>query len=705
MSSQDVRLPSNKADAPIYTIPARTIAALEHPLTILDVDKGIKTLGHHPSFQSILDPNTPDSSIPLYLHYDSPTDRPLMSHYAASNNVVLKITVPKRTGRKRKRGSDEPFQGDVQMTGSGVEDVESEGVLSRSQLDDAKVLQRKLQDNVGRYKVEPVGMIRHTHRYRGLADFQYSLKSSDFMNRFNEKVMHGDVSRFREFSLNTGTSKPPNVELIPPPAFTPMTMPFHYSYSQNPYVRAVKGPAGHERVVNVTARVKSAGYFIQARDPIPAAPKKPPDLRDPTFAAVMKELEVAMEERPIWTRRSIINRLGTAVSAKQLGGGTSKDISSQMIRHGIQYVGYQFKGGPWRDALIKYGVDPRTDPKYRKYQTLVFRLRLADVGKVGRSWQDVRKADIYMIKKKIDENTVESHIFDGKSFADDGKVWQVCDITDPLLAKLLSEAAYRPTCDVDNAGWYHRGLYAKAKAIMKCKIRGIQFNREIKDADFDAALRMRDETPEQESKSLSFPMPDLKLTAEEKKLLDIRKYRGLGRNRNNKRTTYAIPLGRRGGAGNDSQTPDTGLGTVDSPSKQLQDDMMLEGAGDEDEGGDVLDGADEEGDVEDDDSEIGDEDDDEGELEEDVDEGDIDEDEIEEEGIEEQEVGEEDAEEEDIDGDEDDDDEEDDEEDGGGVDGEDDRRWKYEDQRGFQDEFGLANEPEEGFSSAEEDGE
>jgi hypothetical protein len=53
MSSQDVRLPSNKADAPIYTIPARTIAALEHPLTILDVDKGIKTLGHHPSFQSV----------------------------------------------------------------------------------------------------------------------------------------------------------------------------------------------------------------------------------------------------------------------------------------------------------------------------------------------------------------------------------------------------------------------------------------------------------------------------------------------------------------------------------------------------------------------------------------------------------------------------------------------------------------------------
>lgn len=82
--------------------------------------------------------------------------------------MVLKITVPKRTGRKRKRGSDGPFE-----EAGGTEEIkdgqwsDDPEVSSRSRLDDPLLLQRKLKDNVGRYEVEPVGVIRTTHRYRG----------------------------------------------------------------------------------------------------------------------------------------------------------------------------------------------------------------------------------------------------------------------------------------------------------------------------------------------------------------------------------------------------------------------------------------------------------------------------------------------------------------------------------------------------------
>lgn len=114
-----------------------------------------------------------------------------MSHYASSHNVLFKITVPKRTGRKRKRGSNGPWQGEAdqpaQPTRPGPENLRSE-----SRLDEPKVLRRKLQDNVDRYRAEAVGVIKHTHRYRGMADFNYSMKNNDFMDDFKDKILSGD---------------------------------------------------------------------------------------------------------------------------------------------------------------------------------------------------------------------------------------------------------------------------------------------------------------------------------------------------------------------------------------------------------------------------------------------------------------------------------------------------------------------------------
>lgn len=121
----------------------------------------------------------------------------MMSHYASSHNVLFKITVPKRTGRKRKRGSDGPWQGEVvqpvQATGS-----ETENLRSESRLDEPKILRRKLQDNVDRYHAEAVGVIKHTHRYRGMADFNYSMKNNDFMTDFKDKILSGDGKNHKD---------------------------------------------------------------------------------------------------------------------------------------------------------------------------------------------------------------------------------------------------------------------------------------------------------------------------------------------------------------------------------------------------------------------------------------------------------------------------------------------------------------------------
>lgn len=135
--------------------------------------------------------------------------RPLLSTSSASNNILLKVTVPKRTGRKRKRGSDEPFSGVPVTT-----------VNEQPQRRSAKQLLRSLSDNVGKYQVEPVGMVNRTHVFRGLysplhvsysllmcspgmPDFVYSTTGSPFTNRFREQILSFDCKHyFREWSVS-----------------------------------------------------------------------------------------------------------------------------------------------------------------------------------------------------------------------------------------------------------------------------------------------------------------------------------------------------------------------------------------------------------------------------------------------------------------------------------------------------------------------
>ncbi|KAK3365981.1 RNA polymerase III transcription factor IIIC subunit-domain-containing protein [Lasiosphaeria ovina] len=532
-ASGNVDVNVEQAPAPAFTVPARRLGALEHPMVVLNVDKALKTFGQNYALEAILDSASPHVSVPLYMRPDNPASRPLTSHNALTHNIVIKVTIPKRTGRKRKRGSNDPFEGPAQPADPAT-------ISSRDRLDLPRSVRSKLCDNVGKYIVEPVGVIANTHRYRGLADFQYALGNSAFMSRFCEKIIPGDVAKLKEFSLQPGIESGSNIDLIPPPNFTNMNLPFGYNYQQNPYTKEIspgilsadEGMSEDQeygRVVNVTSRVPAAGYFIAHDEyPVPSGPRRQPNMSDPQVAMIMTEMRLAMEERPIWTRRSMWNRLGSKFEELPKSGS--------LVRHCLQYAGYQFKGGPWRDALVRYGLDPRSDPKYRVYQTLIFKLHKTRIGTVGRSWQSVRRNEVgvtnfgkYWQEIGDDQALRDTHIFTGEAFSTDGKVWQVCDITDPLLAQLFSNAEVRPECDVEISGFYHRVLWSVAKAIMKCKMLAIRFNRSLTDDDFRMTLEAvqgpNDGGDGGGGTSIGISLPDLQLTAAECEQLRGKKMR------------------------------------------------------------------------------------------------------------------------------------------------------------------------------------
>ena len=116
----------------------------------------------------ILHVDDPEGCLPLYLRHNDPMCAPILSHNSPTTNILLKVTVPKHT-RKRKRGSQDPYsevRPSLLPTGIGGP-TQNGNLCSHSRNDGAAQLLRSLRDNADKYQVEAVAEIERTHRFRG----------------------------------------------------------------------------------------------------------------------------------------------------------------------------------------------------------------------------------------------------------------------------------------------------------------------------------------------------------------------------------------------------------------------------------------------------------------------------------------------------------------------------------------------------------
>ena len=269
------------------------------------------------------------------------------------------------------------------------------------------------------------------------------------------------------------------------------------SYRQNPTVKQSIDKSGQVTIVN-TQQVTRVLTHLVPYD-IPIVPSKPRDncAPIPTLDKTLQETIVALEklftERPAWTRRGLRNSL--------------KNVEQRYcLRHAVAYVGYIFRSGPWRDAIVKFGHDPRTSPDYRTYQTFMFRilpkeLELSRDGGSGRRHTLPRPSEA-VTEPSGNPSSGEvspTHLFTGQPpLSLDGKMWMVCDITDPLLSSILSPTNppsnfLRTTCDRVCDGWFGNGTLAKVKTIMRAKIQALATdNRPTDDTDFVRLLSLPD---------------------------------------------------------------------------------------------------------------------------------------------------------------------------------------------------------------------
>ncbi|KAF9891500.1 tau 95 subunit of transcription factor TFIIIC [Aspergillus nanangensis] len=477
--------------APFYSIPSRHIVSVEHPAIIKNVDKAIDTLQGDHGISKILSPPKADTPANLVLRPEDAMARPVPSISSPCNNVLLKVTVPKRTGRKRKRGSNEPFTGVAISTSS-----------TAPKRHNAQELLRTLRDNTESYQIEAVGSVNRTHVFRGMPDFVFSTAGSPFTNRFREQILSFDYEKMKEFDLNMEKGATSNVDIIPPPSFSHGEIPFSYIYRQNPTVRRSIDISGKITTVNTQQAAKVLTHLVPAD--IPSIPTQPRDnvpaleTQEKTIQETVAAVRALFSTRPAWTRRGLRNSLPSLEQRYAL-------------RHAVPYIGYIFRSGPWRDAIIKFGHDPRTSPSYRMYQTVMFRIlqrepEVARDGYGGRRHNLPRPSEAYQADPETNTMVTDSHIFTGKPpMHRDGRLWMFCDIADPLLTSILCPSSgtgeggssppagfLRDKCDPVSDGWFGSGTLAKMKTIMRHKVLGHMEGRMPEDVDFVRVLDLPD---------------------------------------------------------------------------------------------------------------------------------------------------------------------------------------------------------------------
>ena len=211
------------------------------------------------------------------------------------------------------------------------------------------------------------------------------------------------------------------------------------SYLQNPAIKQVVDATGNLATINSQIASKIFTQRVSFDEPlVPVAPEHdlPPfEALDVGMRHLIKRLEECLENRPIWTRRALQNQIRTQEWCN-------------IGKHVYQYVGYMFRSGPWREAVIKYGIDPRKDPQYRFYQTMMFQFDAQGGPTKGKAKGTERGGSR---KKSRVLSTPNTHKFDGLTVNTDGKVWQVCDITDSILQSLLATNNIRQECHVSES--------------------------------------------------------------------------------------------------------------------------------------------------------------------------------------------------------------------------------------------------------------
>ena len=442
--------------APRYTIPKKEFVSVEHPFVVKNTDKAIDMLGGRSSMVEAL-----QSSKPLSLSFNpgDPSARSLGSLPGTTDNILLRITVPKRIG-KRKRGSDEPFI-----------PLQASSPVMR----DAKHLLRSMHDNKERLAVEAIGSIQQSHAWRSIPDFNYSIRGLNFLSNLGSNILPRDYASLQQWDLPK-TYGLQDTEVAPPPVFSSQSLPQPYVYHRPVLQKNTDVEESGQKIPIRRDRIqKSFALSCSSAGPFPVSPPANAPELDSMNPAVQRAVTVfrdLFKQRPIWSRRALANCV-------EEGNLTSSHQTA------LAYVAFSISSGVWSRTLCAFGVTPLSDPRYRKFQTVATindQKRDGNAGPAGQSAQPAAPT-----------NNRQSHIFTGHGpLPEDGRIYQLCDLADPQLKSLVDvgEAHLSKECDPEAFGWYGNGTMSKIRIVLRAKISTLRNGEPVMDTQFKRILEL-----------------------------------------------------------------------------------------------------------------------------------------------------------------------------------------------------------------------
>ncbi|KAL2862388.1 RNA polymerase III transcription factor IIIC subunit-domain-containing protein [Aspergillus lucknowensis] len=190
--------------------------------------------------------------------------------------------------------------------------------------------------------------------------------------------------------------------------------------------------------------------FTQPRQPgTSAAPPLSP--LDAPIQPIVHRLQELLQIRPVASAQFLWHKLGSRCNVDD-------------FYRALPYCGYVFQDGPWKGALIRFDVDPRLEAAYRKYQTIYLPINYDPI---------VFGAD-GMINLLVGFPAHRAahrqcHIFDGRTIVAGIRSWQLCDVTDDQLSRVMSTKNLR-MAPHPTTGFFFTGTWAKMWEIMSDKL-------------------------------------------------------------------------------------------------------------------------------------------------------------------------------------------------------------------------------------------
>lgn len=397
-------------------------SCIEFPLKVNNVDRAIEMVGGK---EAIIRSVQDEKTTPLELrfsksHYEHPVNAKVNTH----EQVLIKISVPKTELEKN--------GGNIQRTLKSIHDKEKKPI-----------------------HITPIAIINKTFRFREMSDFQYQIQNNQFVRDIDESIhdlRYNNIKKL-EFKQDLEPWAPEEsglFELPAPPRLSSIPLPFNYQYKKNAATVMKEG-----KLTTRNKHIKLHSIIIKWNDEIPIKPSRQllnqlelfqKDKANVFSADVLQTLDYITKlfnDKPIWIRKHI-----EAILPVHL---------KQCLKYALPQVAYTFTKGPWRQAYIKFGVDPKSSSDYAKYQTENFR--------VPKFVQSVPKGFI----SEVPNGVSRIFKFDGEELPS-SLLFQLENLTDSLVVELLKKGTFREECDFYD-GWYDSLTMAKLRRLMRYKLR------------------------------------------------------------------------------------------------------------------------------------------------------------------------------------------------------------------------------------------